>query len=136
MTRYLKSAWEQKKELFAKVNQGSIRVLLGSTQKMGAGTNVQQKMAAIHHPDTPYRPSDLIQRNGRGIRQGNENLEIGIYNYVTTGTFDVYMYQTVETKQKFISQVMTSKSISRTAEDIDEAVLNYAEIKALAKRQT
>jgi hypothetical protein len=122
----------RKKELFAKVRTGQVRVLMGSTAKMGAGTNVQNKIIALHHLDCPYRPSDLIQRNGRGIRQGNENEEIDVYTYVTEGTFDAYLYQLVENKQRFISQIMTSKAIVRSAEDIDEKALSYAEIKALA----
>lgn len=122
----------RKKELFAKVKTGQVRVLMGSTAKMGAGTNVQNKIIALHHLDCPYRPSDLIQRNGRGIRQGNENEEIDVYTYVTEGTFDAYLYQLVENKQRFISQIMTSKAIVRSAEDIDEKALSYAEIKALA----
>lgn len=122
----------QKKELFAKVRNGQIRVLLGSTAKMGAGTNVQNKLVALHHLDCPWRPSDLQQREGRIIRQGNENLEVDIFSYVTENTFDAYLYQLVENKQKFISQIMTSKSPVRCAEDIDETALSYAEIKALA----
>ena len=121
----------QKKELFGKVRSGQIRVLLGSTQKMGAGTNVQQKLVALHHLDCPWRPSDLQQREGRIIRQGNENPEVDIYTYVTENTFDSYLYQLVEGKQKFIGQIMTSKSPVRSAEDIDETALSYAEIKAL-----
>ena len=122
----------QKKELFNKVREGNVRVLMGSTAKMGAGTNVQQKLIALHHTDCPWRPSDLQQREGRIIRQGNENEEIEIYSYVTEQTFDSYLYQLVESKQKFISQIMTSKSPVRSAEDVDETALNYAEIKALA----
>lgn len=122
----------RKKELFAKVRKGDVRVLMGSTAKMGAGTNVQNKIIALHHLDCPWRPADLTQRNGRGIRQGNENEEIDVYTYVTEGTFDAYLYQLVENKQKFISQIMTSKAIVRSAEDIDEKALSYAEIKALA----
>ena len=121
----------QKKELFGKVRSGQIRVLLGSTQKMGAGTNVQRKLVALHHCDCPWRPSDLQQREGRIIRQGNENDEVDIYTYVTENTFDSYLYQLVEGKQKFIGQIMTSKSPVRSAEDIDETALSYAEIKAL-----
>jgi len=121
----------QKKELFGKVRSGQIRVLLGSTQKMGAGTNVQHKLIALHHLDCPWRPSDLQQREGRIIRQGNENDEVDIYTYVTENTFDSYLYQLVEGKQKFIGQIMTSKSPVRSAEDIDETALSYAEIKAL-----
>lgn len=122
----------QKKELFGKVRSGQIRVLIGSTQKMGAGTNVQQKLVALHHLDCPWRPSDLQQREGRIIRQGNENPEVEIFSYITEGTFDAYLYQLVESKQKFIGQIMTSKSPVRSAEDIDETALSYAEIKALA----
>ena len=121
----------QKKELFGKVRSGQIRVLLGSTQKMGAGTNVQHKLIALHHLDCPWRPSDLQQREGRIIRQCNENDEVDIYTYVTENTFDSYLYQLVEGKQKFIGQIMTSKSPVRSAEDIDETALSYAEIKAL-----
>lgn len=122
----------QKVEMFAKVRNGSIRILLGSTAKMGAGTNVQSLLYAIHDLDCPWRPSDLEQRAGRIVRQGNTNDEVYIYRYVTEETFDAYLYQLVENKQKFISQIMTSKSPVRTAEDIDEASLSYAEIKALA----
>lgn len=121
----------QKKELFGKVRSGQIRVLIGSTQKMGAGTNVQQKLVALHHLDCPWRPSDLQQREGRIIRQGNGNPEVDIYTYVTENTFDSYLYQLVEGKQKFIGQIMTSKGPVRSAEDIDETALSYAEIKAL-----
>lgn len=121
----------QKKELFGKVRSGQIRVLIGSTQKMGAGTNVQTKLVALHHLDCPWRPSDLQQREGRIIRQGNENPEVDIFTYVTENTFDSYLYQLVESKQKFIGQIMTSKSPVRSAEDIDETALSYAEIKAL-----
>ena len=121
----------QKKELFGKVRSGQVRVLIGSTQKMGAGTNVQKKLVALHHLDCPWRPSDLQQREGRIIRQGNENDEVDIYTYVTENTFDSYLYQLVEGKQKFIGQIMTSKSPVRSAEDIDETALSYAEIKAL-----
>lgn len=121
----------QKKELFGKVRSGQVRVLIGSTQKMGAGTNVQKKLVALHHLDCPWRPSDLQQREGRIIRQGNENNEVDIYTYVTENTFDSYLYQLVEGKQKFIGQIMTSKSPVRACEDIDETALSYAEIKAL-----
>ena len=122
----------QKKDLFGKVRSGQVRILLGSTQRMGAGTNCQQKLIALHHLECPWRPSDLQQREGRIIRQGNENSEVDIYSYVTEGTFDAYLYQLVESKQKFISQIMTSKSPVRSAEDVDEQALSYAEIKALA----
>ena len=122
----------QKKDLFGKVRSGQVRILLGSTQRMGAGTNCQQKLIALHHLECPWRPSDLQQREGRIIRQGNENPEVDIYSYVTEGTFDAYLYQLVESKQKFISQIMTSKSPVRSTEDVDEQALSYAEIKALA----
>ena len=122
----------QKQELFKKVRKGEVRVLLGSTQKMGAGTNVQNKLIALHDIDCPWRPSDLEQRSGRIIRQGNENSDVHIYRYVTEQTFDSYLYQLVEGKQKFASQIMTSKSPVRSAEDIDETALSYAEIKMLA----
>ena len=122
----------KKKALFSKVREGEVRVLMGSTQKMGAGTNVQKKLVALHDIDCPWRPSDLEQRSGRIIRQGNENDEVNIYRYVTEETFDAYLYQLVENKQKFISQIMTSKSPVRSAEDIDETALSYAEIKMLA----
>ena len=122
----------KKKELFQKTRKGEVRVLLGSTQKMGAGTNVQDKLIALHDVDCPWRPSDLEQRSGRIVRQGNENPQVDIYRYVTEQTFDAYLYQLVEGKQKFASQIMTSKSPVRSAEDIDETVLSYAEIKMLA----
>lgn len=122
----------QKQELFKKVRKGEVRVLLGSTQKMGAGTNVQNKLIALHDIDCPWRPSDLEQRSGRIIRQGNENPDVDIYRYVTEETFDAYLYQLVEGKQKFASQIMTSKSPVRSAEDIDDTALSYAEIKMLA----
>lgn len=122
----------KKKELFSKVRQGTVRILMGSTQKMGAGTNVQNKLIAIHHLDCAWKPSDLTQRNGRMIRQGNENKKVYVYSYVTEKTFDSYMYQLVEQKQKFISQIMTSKTPARTMEDIDDKALTYGEIKALA----
>ena len=121
----------KKKELFAKVRSGQVRVLLGSTQKMGAGTNVQDRLIALHHLDVGWRPSDMTQRNGRIIRQGNQNKQVQIYQYVTEGTFDAYLYQTLENKQKFISQIMTSKSPVRSCDDVDEQVLSYAEVKAL-----
>lgn len=122
----------QKKELFGKVRSGKTRVLLGSTQKMGAGTNVQDLLYASHDLDCPWRPSDLEQRSGRIIRQGNTNEDVHIYRYVTEGTFDAYLYQLVENKQKFIGQIMTSKTPLRSADDIDDSALSYAEIKALA----
>ena len=121
----------RKKELFSKVRSGQVRVLMGSTFKMGAGMNVQDRLVALHDLDCPWRPGDLEQRSGRIIRQGNKNKEVHIYRYVTEGTFDAYLWQTVENKQKFISQIMTSKSPVRSCEDIDEAALSYAEIKAL-----
>ena len=124
---------EAKKDvLFKKVRQGNVRVLLGSTQKLGTGTNVQTKLCAVHHLDPPWRPSDIEQREGRIIRQGNENKQVKIYRYATEGTFDAYSWQMLENKQKFISQVMTSKSPVRSCNDLDDAVLNYAEVKALA----
>ena len=122
----------QKQELFKKVHKGEVRVLLGSTQKMGAGTNVQNKLIALHDIDCPWRPSDLEQRSGRIIRQGNENTDVDVYRYVTEETFDAYLYQLVEGKQKFASQIMTSKSPVRSVEDIDDTALSYAEIKMLA----
>ena len=122
----------KKKELFQKTRKGEVRVLLGSTQKMGAGTNVQDKLIALHDVDCPWRPSDLEQRSGRIVRQGNENPQVEIYRYVTEQTFDAYLYQLVEGKQKFASQIMTSKSPVRSSEDIDETALSYAEIKMLA----
>ena len=122
----------KKKELFSKVRSGQVRVLLGSTAKMGAGTNVQDKLIALHDLDCPWRPSDLQQQLGRIVRQGNENEEVEIYRYVTEGTFDAYLYQLVENKQKFIAQIMTSKSPVRVADDVDETALSYSEIKALA----
>lgn len=121
----------RKKELFAKVCSGQVRVLMGSTFKMGAGMNVQDRLVALHDLDCPWRPGDLEQRSGRIIRQGNKNKEVHIFRYVTEGTFDSYLWQTVENKQKFISQIMTSKSPVRSCEDIDETSLSYAEIKAL-----
>ena len=123
---------KQKDEMFEKVRKGEIRVLLGSTQKCGAGTNIQNKLVALHDLDVPWRPSDLEQRAGRIVRQGNENKEVNIYRYVTENTFDSYLWQTIENKQKFISQIMTSKTPVRVAEDVDESTLSYAEIKALA----
>ena len=123
---------KQKDELFAKVRSGEVRILMGSTQKMGAGTNVQNKLIALHDLDVPWRPSDLEQRAGRIVRQGNENKEVNIFRYITENTFDSYLWQTIENKQKFISQIMTSKAPVRVAEDVDESSLSYAEIKALA----
>ena len=122
----------KKMELFRKTRKGDVRILMGSTQKMGAGTNVQNKIGASYDLDCPWRPSDLEQRLGRSIRQGNENLEVDVYRFVTEGTFDAYLYQLVEGKQKFASQIMTSKSPVRSCEDIDETALSYAEIKMLA----
>ena len=121
----------KKKDLFAKVRSGQVRILLGSTQKMGAGTNCQDRLVALHHLDVGWRPSDMTQRNGRIIRQGNQNKEVQIYQYVTEATFDAYLYQTLEQKQRFISQIMTSKSPVRSCDDVDEQALSYAEIKAL-----
>ena len=123
---------ERKKELYAKVRRGQVRILLGSTFKMGAGTNVQDRLIASHDLDCPWRPRDLEQRAGRTVRQGNKNPEVHIIRYVTENTFDAYLYQILENKQRFISQIMTSKSPVRSAEDIDEAALSYAEVKALA----
>jgi hypothetical protein len=123
---------ERKKELYAKVRRGHVRILLGSTFKMGAGTNVQDRLIALHDLDCPWRPRDLEQRAGRIVRQGNKNPEVHIHRYVTENTFDAYLYQILENKQRFISQIMTSKSTVRSAEDIDEAALSYAEVKALA----
>ena len=122
---------KEKDELFAKVRSGKVRVLMGSTQKMGAGTNVQDRLIATHDLDCPWRPADLEQRAGRIVRQGNNNPEVHIYRYVTEGTFDAYLWQTVENKAKFISQIMTSKTPLRSCEDVDESVLSYAEVKAL-----
>lgn len=122
----------KKKELFAKVRSGKVRILMGSTQKMGAGTNCQDRLIALHDLDCPWRPSDLAQRLGRIVRQGNQNPEVEIFRYVTEGTFDAYLYQLVENKQKFIAQIMTSKTPVRVADDVDETALSYSEIKALA----
>ena len=122
----------RKAELFANVRAGKVRILLGSTAKMGAGTNVQKRLIALHHLDIPWRPSDIEQREGRILRQGNDNPKVEIYRYVTQGTFDSYMWQTIENKQKFIGQIMTSKSPARSCEDVDETALTYAEVKALA----
>ena len=121
----------KKKELFARVRKGQVRVLMGSTAKMGSGTNVQDKLIALHDLDCTWRPADLEQRSGRIIRQGNKNPEVDIYRYVTKSTFDAYLFQTIENKQKFISQIMTSKNPARTCDDVDESVLSYAEVKAL-----
>ena len=121
----------KKAALFSKVRSGDVRILLGSTAKMGAGTNVQQRLVAVHHLDVGWKPSDMTQRNGRIIRQGNQNPEVKVFNYVTEGTFDSYLFQTLENKQRFISQIMTSKSPVRSCEDVDEQALSYAEIKAL-----
>ena len=122
----------RKKELFSKVRSGQVRVLIGSTAKMGAGTNCQDKLIALHDLDCPWRPSDLAQRLGRIVRQGNQNPEVEIFRYVTENTFDAYLYQLVENKQKFIAQIMTSKAPARIADDVDETALSYSEIKALA----
>ena len=121
----------KKAALFSKVRSGDVRILLGSTAKMGAGTNVQDRLVAVHHLDVGWKPSDMTQRNGRIIRQGNMNKEVKVFNYVTEGTFDAYLWQTLENKQRFISQIMTSKSPVRSCEDVDEQALSYAEIKAL-----
>lgn len=122
---------QQKADLFDKVNKGEIRVLLGSTGKMGTGTNCQKELVALHNLDIPWRPSDLQQRIGRIERQGNQNSKAHVYNYVTKGSFDAYLYQTLEAKQRFIGQIMTSKTPARTCEDVDQQALNYSEIKAL-----
>ena len=122
----------QKAALFTSVRRGLVRVLIGSTAKMGAGTNVQRKLAALHHLDVPWRPSDIEQREGRMIRQGNQNKTVEVFRYVTEGTFDAYMWGIIENKQRFISQIMTGKSPVRTCEDIDETTLSFAEVKALA----
>ena len=122
----------RKAELFAKVRSGQVRFLLGSTAKMGAGTNVQDRLIALHHLDVPWRPSDIEQQEGRILRQGNQNAKVKIFRYVTEGTFDSYSWQLIENKQKFIGQIMTSKSPVRSCEDVDEAALSYAEVKALA----
>ena len=121
----------KKAALFSKVRSGDVRILLGSTAKMGAGTNVQQRLVAVHHLDVGWKPSDMTQRNGRIVRQGNMNKEVKVFNYVTEGTFDSYLFQTLENKQRFISQIMTSKSPVRSCDDVDEQALSYAEIKAL-----
>ena len=123
---------QQKAELFARVRSGEVRVLIGSTGKMGAGTNVQKKLVALHHTDCPWRPADLEQREGRIVRQGNENKQVKIFKYVTENTFDAYNWSLIENKQKFIGQIFTSKSPARSADDIDATALSYAEVKALA----
>jgi hypothetical protein len=123
---------EQKEKLFSAVRRGDIRIVLGSTQKMGSGTNCQTRLVALHHLDCPFRPSDLEQRDGRIVRQGNKNSEVQIYQYVTRQSFDSYLWQIVESKAKFIAQVMSGKSPSREMQDVDETVLNYAEVKAIA----
>jgi SNF2 family DNA or RNA helicase len=122
----------RKKELFAKVRSGQVRIIFGSTQKMGVGTNIQDKLVALHDLDCPWRPSDLEQRAGRILRQGNSNEKVQIFRYITRSTFDSYLYQTLELKQKFVSQIITGKNPVRSCEDVDESVLSYAEIKALA----
>lgn len=122
---------QQKADLFDRVNKGEVRVLLGSTSKMGTGTNCQKKLIALHNLDIPWRPSDLQQRIGRIERQGNQNSVAHVFNYVTKGSFDAYLYQTLEAKQRFIGQIMTSKTPARTCEDVDQQALNYSEIKAL-----
>ena len=122
----------KKAELFAKVRAGQVRILMGSTPKLGAGTNVQDRLIALHHLDCPWKPSDLEQQEGRILRQGNQNDKVKIFRYVTENTFDAYMWQILENKQKFISQIMTSKSPVRACEDVDDTALSYAEIKALA----
>ncbi|MDR1537885.1 MAG: helicase C-terminal domain-containing protein [Clostridiales bacterium] len=123
---------EQKEQMFAAVRRGEIRVMLGSMQKMGAGTNEQKRLIALHHLDCPYRPSDLEQRDGRIVRQGNDNPEVRLYQYVTKNSFDAYLWQIVESKAKYIAQVRTGRNPSREIEDMDETVLNYAEVKAVA----
>mgnify|MGYP000420568874 CR=1 FL=1 len=125
----------KKAELFAKVRSGQVRILLGSTPKLGAGTNIQDRLIALHHLDCPWKPSDLEQQEGRILRQGNQNDKVKIFRYVTENTFDAYMWQILENKQKFISQIMTSKSPVRACEDVDDTALSYAEIKALASRE-
>lgn len=121
----------KKAALFSKVRSGDVRILLGSTAKMGAGTNVQDRLVAVHHLDVGWKPSDMTQRNGRIIQQGNRNKEVKVFNYVTEGTFDAYLWQTLENKQRFISQIMTGKSPVRSCDDVDEQALSYAEVKAL-----
>src|SRR5207244_742571 len=122
----------KKQALFEKVRQGSVRVLIGSTQKMGTGTNVQKRLVALHHLDAPWKPAEVEQREGRILRQGNENAEVAVYRYVTEGSFDAYMWQALETKAKFISQVMTGEAAVRRAEDVGGQELSYAEVKAIA----
>src|SRR5438309_3235274 len=122
----------KKQALFEKVRQGTVRVLIGSTQKMGTGTNVQKRLVALHHLDAPWKPAEVEQRDGRILRQGNENEEVAVYRYVTEGSFDAYMWQALETKARFISQVMTGESAVRRAEDIGGQELSYAEVKAIA----
>lgn len=122
----------QKAKLFTKVRSGQVRFLLGSTSKMGAGTNVQDKLIALHHLDVPWRPADIEQQEGRILRQGNQNEKVKIFRYITENTFDAYSWQLIENKQKFIGQIMTSKSPVRSCQDVDEAALSYAEVKALA----
>src|SRR5262250_2120684 len=118
--------------LFMAVNAGRVRILMGSTEKMGAGTNVQRRLAALHHLDAPWRPRDIEQRDGRILRQGNQNKQVQIYRYVTEGSFDAYMWQTLETKARFIQQVMSGKASVREAEDLESGALSFAEIKAIA----
>ncbi|MCX0356351.1 helicase C-terminal domain-containing protein, partial [Clostridium perfringens] len=122
----------QREKIFSDMRNGNKRIIIGSTQKMGTGTNIQDRLVSLHHLDCPYRPADLEQREGRIIRQGNMNKEVNIYRYATKNTFDSYLWQIVEQKQKFISQIMTSKSVQRTFEDNDETALSFAEVKALA----
>jgi SNF2 family DNA or RNA helicase len=122
----------KKQALFEKVRQGSVRVLIDSTQKMGTGTNVQKRLVALHHLDAPWKPAEVEQRDGRILRQGNDNKEVAIYRYVTEGSFDAYMWQALETKARFIGQVMTGDNAARRAEDIDGQELSYAEVKAIA----
>ncbi len=122
----------QKEALFEKMRSGEKRIIIGSTNKLGVGTNIQDRVVAMHHIDCPWRPSDIEQRDGRGLRHGNINAEVGVYRYVTQNTFDSYLWQLVENKQRFISQIKSGKMVGRTCEDIDEAVLSYAEVKAVA----
>ena len=132
MCQYEANTETKKAELFAKVRSGQVRILLGSTPKLGAGTNIQDRLIALHHLDCPWKPSDLEQQEGRILRQGNRNQKVKIFRYVTENTFDSYMWQILENKQKFISQIMTSKSPVRACDDVDDTALTYAEIKALA----